>query len=913
MKKRKLAALILSTALFAAATPFTAVYSEAAPLSIGFEAESDYSVSNTRPDLMTAELAGGLGGKSENDKALKLSSKMTDETTGRKMLTASVPISVDYGNEITTAFQFYTNLTSKEGSSQMPTFEVSLKDENGKSARLIFVKKTQIVAGVNWTPIISGNACENQWNTYAVSIDKTTKSASFYLNGAKAATLDTVLPEEFSVPASVDLSLDYWYDAPGENCYAAADNLEVYSGKYKNTVSDSELSYTETVNSALFKTSSVYGFGGKSLNDEALKITALKTSDTNGQKGLGITFNTANIDDTATFETEFYSNLSNNASAKENQRPWAEIMLSDGVNSIRGLYARNNGIQSGNWNAVVSGNHEENKWNKLAVTLDKSGTTPKLLIYLNGVLRLTLTDNVSIPTTYGSTTQITIALKYWYDAPGDDCFIILDNLKYYSGAYKNDGSFTLSNLDSSVYVKGFKSVSEVLSNTLHRDGATLSVTDSTGNAVSQNAEIKPGMKVYSSDSSEIREYTVCNLNGIFYDNFDGWSNNVYTDVNGAAENNWYLWKSGNNDVENRRLYAESEEGRGKVLKIYTPKLSDENEVFDVFPMFYPDSTKITAGKTIVTSFDVKTDSLSAETGFVCKNDLPSNTFIRFGILQSGRNIKTEGMNIGNFDLNRWYNITTVFDTSKGIFKTYVDGVLISNETKEELKYSELKINHFRFEHQASYLSEKCSSFDNLEIYAFDSSDEFSLSKKTTTLQSKSDNIKISNAGLTNAIYVSEDIRVNQLAELLTSENGAKIKVSGDEDSLVTPETIVTVVSADGSQKAIYNVANKSGVVGLRFEQNFAPAPQNPSGWLSVTADLADFGSGIPEADIIIAAYNGNRLLSIDVKRSAEKSENFKIHPCAEFMLPEEWTEVIGFLLSSTGNMNPLGKSISITR
>ena len=113
------------------------------------------------------------------------------------------------------------------------------------------------------------------------------------------------------------------------------------------------------------------------------------------------------------------------------------------------------------------------------------------------------------------------------------------------------------------------------------------------------------------------------------------------------------------------MYAESEDGRGKVLKIYTAKLSEETEALNVFPMFYPDQTKITAGKTILVSFDVKSDSLTGETGFVCKNDLPSNTFIRFGLLQNGRNIKTEGINIGNFDTNRWYNITSVFDTSKG--------------------------------------------------------------------------------------------------------------------------------------------------------------------------------------------------------------------------------------------------------
>ena len=286
MKKRKLAALILSTALFAATIPLSAVYGEAAPLSIGFENESDFSISNTRPELMSYELAGGIGGKQENDKALKLSSKQTDETTEYKALTASVPVSKNYGNNITTAFQFYTNLTSRTGSAQMPTLEVSLKDVSGKSARLIYVKKTQVVAGTKWTSITSGNSFENQWNTYAVSIDMTTNIAAFYLNGVKAATLDTLLPENFSAPASVEFSLNYWYDAPGENCFAAVDNLELYSGSYKNAVSDYELSYTANIDSSLFKTTTVYGFGGKSLNDEALKITALKTTNQSGQKEL---------------------------------------------------------------------------------------------------------------------------------------------------------------------------------------------------------------------------------------------------------------------------------------------------------------------------------------------------------------------------------------------------------------------------------------------------------------------------------------------------------------------------------------------------------------------------------------------------------------------------------------------------
>ena len=63
----------------------------------------------------------------------------------------------------------------------------------------------------------------------ALTVNKTAKTADMYMNGVKILN-GVSLGSDYTDKAYIKLGWSYWYDAPGDDCFFAVDNIISYAG-----------------------------------------------------------------------------------------------------------------------------------------------------------------------------------------------------------------------------------------------------------------------------------------------------------------------------------------------------------------------------------------------------------------------------------------------------------------------------------------------------------------------------------------------------------------------------------------------------------------------------------------------------------------------------------------------------------
>lgn len=76
----------------------------------------------------------------------------------------------------------------------------------------------------NWKTVYSDADYIGSWAKVAVTVNKPNQSADFYLNGVKLCS-GVPLGGDYNDTAYIKLGWSYWYDAPGDNCLFAVDNI----------------------------------------------------------------------------------------------------------------------------------------------------------------------------------------------------------------------------------------------------------------------------------------------------------------------------------------------------------------------------------------------------------------------------------------------------------------------------------------------------------------------------------------------------------------------------------------------------------------------------------------------------------------------------------------------------------------
>lgn len=867
---------------------------------------------NTNANYYSVGFEAGIGGKSSDDYAYKFVAEKHDSTSGSKAMYMDIPTKFQNGDNIAyTEFELYSSVTGKPSAKDGQTPYIVIKS-SGK--QLVYIRTRGIEHGAvgGWGKIETNpDTFMNKWTDFAVAVNKTDNTVALYINGAVAAS-------GISLGTTADLSTlsvgwEYFYDAPGDDCWFAIDNINCYSAKEINELpynsydfnNGTSLGIKLTTNANYYSTGLEAGIDGKSNDDYAYKFVATKHDSTSGSKAMYMDIPTGaqNGDNIVFTEFEMYPHITAKSTAKDKQTPYV-VIKSSGKQLI---YIRMTAIAHsalGGWGAIESQPAAYmNKWSKFSVAINKNDNT--FNFYINNA---EVASGISLGTTADAST-LSIGWEYYYDAPGDDCWFAIDNIKSFSVTEIKEPMFkavtaqgySVNSQNSSITVPAYSTGADLVANVLPDDGCTVSLVDVLGNSFDLSRQISRNTKVVLSNDISAKIYTVNVSNQLANDDFDSWTLSEI-DISDATSSGqlttgvdsikWCDWSAN----ANGSIAIESEAGKGKVLRITSDETLSETEysgqsigltAYTTDPYLIKEPT---VGKTWVLSCDVKADIINNPAGVLFQD--ASGEFIDC-IKLGGGGIANDAERIGKMYENKWYNCTTVINVQDGTCITYIDGVLASSK---EIASSSSNISQIRLYVNKVKGINQSVWFDNFTMYEFDSVSDYDASAFSTSVTSTNENVIIGKGSLKNIIRLNGDVSVDALKSALISDSGAQIEVSG-----ANPGDVVTVKSKNAKNTAEYVIANENGIADFDFK---TAVNSDSTGYISADCEYTSSQKPL----MVAALYNGNKLVKLGSVGEDLSSVDFDGYLSGGISVDEddEWTVLKIMLVESYSNLKPLG-------
>ena len=222
---------VLLTAAIVSVSSFTAFADKSNPLkSYDFnnqdKGEITYSASPAH--YFSESFESGIGGKDAQDYAYKITAKQQGSQSGSYSCTVTVPTG-GTSDTVTAEFDLFSNITAKAGAKggETPSILLYASDKN-----ILYIKQTAIQSVLeSWKSVNSDTSYIGSWAKMALTVNKTAKTADMYMNGVKILN-GVSLGSNYTDKAYIMLGWNYWYDAPGDNCFFALDNILTYDGAY---------------------------------------------------------------------------------------------------------------------------------------------------------------------------------------------------------------------------------------------------------------------------------------------------------------------------------------------------------------------------------------------------------------------------------------------------------------------------------------------------------------------------------------------------------------------------------------------------------------------------------------------------------------------------------------------------------
>ena len=222
---------VLLTAAIVSVSSFTAFADKSNPLkSYDFnnQDKSEITYSASPAHYFSESFESGIGGKEAQDYAYKITAKQQGSQSGSYSCAVTVPTG-GTSDTVTAEFDLFSNITAKAGAKggQTPSILLYASDKN-----ILYIKQTAIQSVLeSWKSVNSDTSYIGSWTKMALTVNKTAKTADMYMNGVKILN-GVSLGSDYTDKAYIKLGWSYWYDAPGDNCFFALDNILTYDGAY---------------------------------------------------------------------------------------------------------------------------------------------------------------------------------------------------------------------------------------------------------------------------------------------------------------------------------------------------------------------------------------------------------------------------------------------------------------------------------------------------------------------------------------------------------------------------------------------------------------------------------------------------------------------------------------------------------
>ena len=222
---------VLLTAAIVSVSSFTAFADKSNPLkSYDFNNQSkgEITYSTSTAGYFSESFESGIGGKDAQDYAYKITANKQGSQSGSFGCTVTVPTG-GTSDTVTAEFDLFSNITAKAGAKggQTPSILLYASDKN-----ILYIKQTAIQSVLeSWKNVNSDTSYIGSWTKMALTVNKTAETSDMYMNGVKILN-GVSLGSNYTDKAYIMLGWNYWYDAPGDNCFFALDNILTYDGAY---------------------------------------------------------------------------------------------------------------------------------------------------------------------------------------------------------------------------------------------------------------------------------------------------------------------------------------------------------------------------------------------------------------------------------------------------------------------------------------------------------------------------------------------------------------------------------------------------------------------------------------------------------------------------------------------------------
>ena len=226
---KKISAIILAAVLMFSLS--SAVFADKAqPLkTYDFNAQSKGEIECVSSNGVYFEesFESGIGGREAKDFAYKITAKKQGSQSGSYAYTLTIPTGGESEPIVTAEFDLFSNITANPNAkqSQTPSILLYASDKN-----ILYIKQTAIQSVLeSWKSVNSDTSYIGSWAKMALTVNKTAKTADMYMNGVKILNAVS-LGSDYTDKAYIKLGWSYWYDAPGDDCFFAVDNIISYAG-----------------------------------------------------------------------------------------------------------------------------------------------------------------------------------------------------------------------------------------------------------------------------------------------------------------------------------------------------------------------------------------------------------------------------------------------------------------------------------------------------------------------------------------------------------------------------------------------------------------------------------------------------------------------------------------------------------
>lgn len=194
-----------------------------------FENQSapDITYSGKETQRFVASFEEGAGDREDNGYSYKVHALEHSSTNGNYQYTLSIPLGESDSSVVTTEFDLFFNITANPNAKEKvsPAFLVYLSNVN-----ILWFNPTKSQSvQESWKNLPEPSPYNGVWNRFAITTDKAQGTFSVYFNGVPIVS-NVSLPSTYSDDDCIKLEWNYWYNAPGADCWFAFDNVISYDG-----------------------------------------------------------------------------------------------------------------------------------------------------------------------------------------------------------------------------------------------------------------------------------------------------------------------------------------------------------------------------------------------------------------------------------------------------------------------------------------------------------------------------------------------------------------------------------------------------------------------------------------------------------------------------------------------------------